>query len=160
MEDAIGCSLIFLINMMTNQCLQQTFEEFSQDRNPTLRNFSVLVNCSSIYPNNPVVAEAGSTFVQAPCQEQGSLQQLAQDSIQSCFVDLQGWRLHNLSRQPVAFVPLFDKPHCKTVCLCVLKGLTEFPVFQLVPVASCPVSMDHKRTRLHQLFIHFVKILS
>lgn len=80
--------------------------------------------------------------VQAPCQELGSPQQLAQDSIQFSFMDLQGWRLHNLSTCSICSIVWLSSLE-KSVCLCVLKGFTEFPVFQLVPIASYPVTMNH-----------------
>ena len=44
--------------------------------------------------------------------KQGQLQQVAQDHVQSGFEYLQGWRLHNLSGQPI---PVSGHPHGKNV---------------------------------------------
>jgi len=47
-----------------------------------------------------------------PCSKQGQLLQVAQDHDQLGFDCLQGWRLHNLSGQPV---PVFSHPCNKSV---------------------------------------------
>jgi len=53
------------------------------------------------------------------------------------FEYLQGWRLHNLSGQPV---PGLGHPHSEETFPDVQM---EPPVFQFVPIASCPVTGHH-----------------
>uniref|UniRef100_A0A8B9Q4U4 Transmembrane protein 19 n=1 Tax=Apteryx owenii TaxID=8824 RepID=A0A8B9Q4U4_APTOW len=69
--------------------------------------------------------------------KQGHLEHVAQDPVQVGFEYLQGWRLHNLSGQPV---PVLCHPHSKEVFHYVQ---LELPVFQFVPIASCPVTGPH-----------------
>lgn len=59
------------------------------------------------------------------------------DCVQSAFEDLQGGKLHNLSGKPVS---VFHHPHSIEVLLDVQK---EPPVFQFVPIASCPGTEHH-----------------
>lgn len=59
----------------------------------------------------------------------------AQDNIQLALEHLQGWRLQNLSVQPV---PVFDHPQGKKVGF--LHVQMELHVSQFVPIASRPVS--------------------
>ena len=51
-------------------------------------------------------------LVQHPWLEQGHLEQFAQDHVQKAFEYLQGWRLHNLSGQPML---VLGHPHSKKV---------------------------------------------
>jgi len=55
------------------------------------------------------------------------------------FKYLQGWRLHNLSGQPV---PVLSHPHSEKVFPDVQR---EPSVFQFVPIASCPVTRHHRK---------------
>jgi len=64
---------------------------------------------------------------------QGHLEPVAQDHVQTAFEYLQGWRLHNLSGQPV---PQPRHPHSEKVFPDVQ---TEPSAFQLLPIASGPV---------------------
>ena len=65
-----------------------------------------------------------------PLLKQGHLGQVASDHVQIAFEYLQGWRLHNLSGQPV---PVLGHPHSKKVFPDVQR---EPPVLQFVPTAS------------------------
>ena len=91
------------------------------------------------------VVEAGRCLWRSckpvPVLEQGHLDQVSQDSVQLGSAYIRGWRLHNLSGWPV---PVFDHAHRRkkkggggeiffSLCLNVF-----FPVFQFVPIASCP----------------------
>ena len=62
---------------------------------------------------------------------------LPRTCVQMAFEYLQGWRLRNLSGQPV---PVLSHPHSKKVLPAVLR---EPPVFQSVPAASGPVTGHH-----------------
>ena len=64
----------------------------------------------------------------------GHLELVAQVCIQLGFAYLQGWRLHNLSGQPV---PVLGHPHSKRVFPDVQR---EPPVFQCVSIGSGPVT--------------------
>lgn len=60
---------------------------------------------------NHKIVEAGKDlwrFSPPPCSEQGQLEQVAQDHIQSDGEYLQWWRLHKFSEQPV---PVSNHPH-------------------------------------------------
>lgn len=68
----------------------------------------------------------------APLLKQGHLQRLLSTMSRWAFEYHQGCRPHHFSRQPVT---VFDHPHS-------IEGFCvplEFPVFQFVPTASCPV---------------------
>lgn len=52
----------------------------------------------------------GDQVIQPLCSDQGLLEQLAEEHVQSDSEHLQGWKLHNLSGKPV---PVFDHPHSK-----------------------------------------------
>ena len=60
--------------------------------------------------------------------KQGHLQLVAQDHVQTAFEYLQGWRIHNLSGQPV---PVLSHPH----------GAKVFPDVQVEP----PVFQKHPK---------------
>lgn len=63
-------------------------------------------------------------------------EQVSEGLGQLSFEYLKGWRHHNLSEQPSpAFAHLHNLERKK-----VLSVQIEFPIFQLVPIASCPVS--------------------
>ena len=72
-----------------------------------------------------------------PVLKQGHLEQVAQDCIQMAFQYLQGWRLHNLSGQPV---PVLGHSPSKKVFP---DGQREPPLFQFVAIASGPVTGHH-----------------
>jgi len=69
--------------------------------------------------------------------KQGYLEPVAQGCVQTAFEYLQGWRLHNLSGQPV---PVLGHPDSKKVFPDVQR---QPPVFQLVPIASGPGTRHH-----------------
>jgi len=69
--------------------------------------------------------------------KKGHLKPVAQDHVQMAFEYLQGWRLHNISGQPV---PVLGHPHSEKVFPDVQR---QPPVFQFVPVASCLVTRHH-----------------
>ena len=69
--------------------------------------------------------------------KQGHLDQAAQDCVSTAFEYLQGWKLHNLSGQPVS---VLSHPHSKKVFPDVQR---EPPVFQLMPIASGPGTGHH-----------------
>ena len=70
------------------------------------------------------------SFGPTPLLKQGHVEGVAQDCVQMAFEYLQGWRLHNLSGQPV---PVLSHPHSEKVFPGVHR---EPPVFQFVPIAS------------------------
>lgn len=82
---------------------------------------------------------SGNHPVQPPCSKQDQPEQAAQDCAWSGFEHLPGWRLHNLSRQPV---PVFLHPHGKKKRV-VIYAYTEFPAFHLEPIVPCPVTGHH-----------------
>ena len=73
-----------------------------------------------------------------PLLKQGHLEPAAQEHIQTASEYLQGWRIHNLPRQPV---PVLDHPHSDKVFPHVQR---EPPMFQFVPIASGPVTGHHR----------------
>lgn len=79
---------------------------------------------------------SGGPLVQ-PLLSRGTQSNTAQDYIQVAFEDLQNWRLHGLSGQPV---PVLHHLHSMEVLPGVWLGP---PVFQLVPGAVCPGAGHH-----------------
>jgi len=73
----------------------------------------------------------------SPLLKQDHLESVSQDHVQLAFEHLQGWRLDNLSGQPVL---VLGHPHSEKVFPDVQR---EPSVFQLVPVASCAVTAYH-----------------
>ena len=76
-------------------------------------------------------------MVQPPLLKQGHPEPVAQDYVQMAVEYLQGWRLHNLSGQPIA---LLSYPHSEKVFPDVHMGPL---VFQCVRIASCSVTGHH-----------------
>jgi len=66
---------------------------------------------------------SGSHPIQDPWLMQGYLETVAQDHVQTAFEYLQGWRLHNLSRQPMQCSVTL------TVKTCFLIFKVNFPCF-------------------------------
>ena len=79
----------------------------------------------------------GRLVYHLPLLKQGLLQLVAQEHVQMAFEHLQGWRLHNLSGQPV---PVLGHPHSEKVFP---DAQREPPVFQCVPIVSGPVTGHH-----------------
>ena len=72
-----------------------------------------------------------------PLLKQGHPEPVAQDRVQTAFEYIQGWRLHNLSGQPV---PVLCHPQSEAVFPDVQR---EPPVLQLLPITSGPVTWNH-----------------
>ena len=89
---------------------------------------------------------SGPTFL----LKQGHSEPLAQDRAQTAFEYLQGWRLHNLSGQPV---PGLGHRHSEIVFPDVQR---EPPVFPSVLIVSGPVTRKVKSTcpRRQYLLLH------
>lgn len=79
--------------------------------------------------------------------KQGHLGPVAQDHIQVAFVYFQGWRLHNLSEQPV---PVLIHPHSEDEFPDVQR---EPPVDPFVPIDSGSVTGQHCKKPGSPIFI-------
>lgn len=91
------------------------------------------ITCSPISQNHRVVQVRRDHWRWScpnPLLKQGHLELVAQCHVKRAFERVQGWRLHNLSGQPL---PLLGDPHWKKVFPDVQ---TEPPVLQVVPIAS------------------------
>ena len=84
-----------------------------------------------------------------PLHKQGHLEPVAQDCVQSAFEYLQGWRLHNLPKQPVTL----------TVKTVVPDVQSQLPVFQFVPIASGPGTGHHWEEPHFFLFAPSLQVL-
>lgn len=67
---------------------------------------------------------SGDHLLRPPCSKQDQLQQITLNGVQWGFEYQQGWRLHNLTAQPVS---VFDHSHSKKNLPCVL-SLHPLPV--------------------------------
>lgn len=83
-----------------------------------------------------------------PLLKHGHSEQIAQVA----FEDLQEWRLHNLSGQPV---PVLHHMHSREVPPGIQR---EPPVFQFVPTVSCPGIGQHCKESVSVLFAPFLQV--
>ena len=109
---------------------QEGWQQFVRDKQPVLPT-----------SQNHRLAEVGRDVWRSsgltPLLKQGHLEMVAQDHAQMAFEYLQGWRLHNLTGQPV---PVLSHPHGEKVFPDVQR---EPAVFQFVPIASCSATGNH-----------------
>jgi len=90
--------------------------------------------------------ETSEAHLVHPPAQAGPPRPFVQDCVQVAFEYLQGQRLHNLPGQPV---PALCHPHSKKVFP---DSQREPPLFQFVPIASCPVTGHHWKEPDSMLF--------